>query len=450
MRRSRPLHVARFLPYGNANKEKTHMGGLTVRGLATALLLGGSLLGNLRAVHAGDALPSGLQAGDQDISPFYRWTQDIPNRPGVMLREEPMMSQPEITSAGSAKRILYTSTDVRWHSGMIPVSGTLYLPQGDQPKEGWPLVAWAHGTVGVADSCAPSWTGHKPRDATYINGWLKNGFAVVASDYQGLGGPGPHPWLNWEAEGRSVLDGIRAAREKYHGALADKVFISGQSQGSGAALGATQLAPSYAPDIPLLATVATGVVSTFPDGPYKPPESLSISSPRFITFSIIGGALPDDGPTADSLTSEKGKPLLQAARVSCSAEMREVVERDGINAGNAFVEPVEKIEARLTAVTNMKVQRLPVPVLLGTGLSDTTLAPRRQFAAVEALCAGGSQLVWKTFPGATHEGGVNAFFPDALSFFRSVMAGQTPQSNCSDLKEPGPPGARVAGIPFND
>ena len=204
------------------------MGGLVRRGLATALLLGASLLGNLGQVHADNApLPTGLKAGDQDISPFYRWSQDLPNRPGAMLREEPMKSQPEITSAASAMRILYTSTDVRWHSGMIPVSGTLYLPQGEQPKEGWPLVAWAHGTVGVADSCAPSWTGHKPRDATYVNSWLRNGFAVVATDYQGLGGPGPHPWLNWEAEGRSVLDGIRAAREKYRGVLADRVFISG-------------------------------------------------------------------------------------------------------------------------------------------------------------------------------------------------------------------------------
>src|SRR4051794_14888611 len=132
-------------------------------------------------------LPVGAKAGDLDLSPFYRWSEILPESPGVMLRKEPIPVQPEIASAGLAERILYTSTDLRWHAGIVPVSGTLYLPKGEQPAGGWPLVSWAHGTLGVSDACAPSWTGHKPRDATYIQRWLENGFAVVATDYQGLG-----------------------------------------------------------------------------------------------------------------------------------------------------------------------------------------------------------------------------------------------------------------------
>ena len=358
-----------------------------------------------------------------------------------------MPAQPEITSAGSAKRILYTSTDARWHSGIIPVSGTLYLPTGEPPRGGWPLVAWAHGTLGVADSCAPSWTGHKPRDATYIDSWLKNGFAVVASDYQGLGGPGPHTYLIWEAEGRSVLDGIRAALGAYRSMLAEKVFVTGQSQGSGAALGATRIAPSYAPELPLLATVATGVVSTFPD---KPPGPTSIGSPIYVMLQTIGGALPDESPSVDSLVTEKGRALLQAARTSCTPEMRAVAVREGIKADDAFVEPLEKIEARLTAVTNMTSIRMPVPILVGTGLSDALLSPQRQYAAATALCAAGSQLTWKTYSGVTHNGGVNVSFPDALAFFHKVMAGTTVESNCDALAEPGKPGAPAPGISFND
>jgi dipeptidyl aminopeptidase/acylaminoacyl peptidase len=103
----------------------------------------------------------------------------------MMLREEPMTAQDQITDADLMRRILYTSRDVRWHAGIVPVSGTLYTPKGTPPSGGWPVVAWAHGTLGVADSCAPSWTTHIPRDAAYINQWLKQGFAVVATDYQG-------------------------------------------------------------------------------------------------------------------------------------------------------------------------------------------------------------------------------------------------------------------------
>src|SRR6185437_3883677 len=186
---------------------------------------------------AAGVLPSGPAAGDQELSPFYRWPGQLPTEHGSLLREEPFPAQPEIADAGSALRILYTSTDVRWKSGIIPVSGTLHLPKGRPPQGGWPLLAWEHGTLGVADRCAPSWAGHRPRDAAYINEWLKHGFAVVSSDYQGLGGPGPHPYTIWEAEGRSVLDGIRAVTSAHRGEIANVVIVSGQSQGSGAALG---------------------------------------------------------------------------------------------------------------------------------------------------------------------------------------------------------------------
>ena len=224
--------------------------------------------------------------------------------------------------------------------------------------------------------CAPSWTGHKPRDATYIERWIENGFAVVATDYQGLGGPGPHPYLIWQAEGRSVLDGVREALAAYPGESWQAVFITGQSQGSGAAIGATVIAPNYAPDVPLLATVATGLVSTFPDGPYKPPQPTAIGSPIYVSLMLLGGSLPDNAPSADDLVTDKGKLLFKAARESCTPEMRDLARQEGITADNVYVDPIAKIEARLTPVTNMSAVRLPVPVLLGTGLSDWCLCRR--------------------------------------------------------------------------
>jgi hypothetical protein len=393
-------------------------------------------------------LPTGPLVGDMELSPFYRWTGALPARPGAMLRQEAAPAQAEITSASLARRILYTSTDLRWKAGIVPVSGTFYLPKGAAPAGGWPLVAWAHGTLGVADVCAPSWASHRPRDATYIERWLENGFAVVTTDYQGLGGPGPHPYLTWEAEGRSVLDSARAALATWPDRLARKVFVTGQSQGSGAALGATRIAPTYAPDLPLQATAATGVVSTFPNGPYKPP-STAIGSPHYISLLMLGGALPD-GSSPDALATDKGKALLKAARESCNTEMRAVAQKQGITAANAFVEPIDRIAARLSPVTDMTPVKLPVPVLLGTGLADKTLSPRRQFAAVRAFCSAGSDIVWKTYAGATHNGGLLASFPDALAMFKAVLAGQTVASNCTSVAEPGLPGEPGQGLLFND
>ncbi len=88
-----------------------------------------------------NALPVGPAVGDQSLSPFYIWDSALPQRPGVMLREESIPRQPDITDASKIQRILYTSQDKRWNAGSVPVSGTLWFPQGETPKGGWPVIA---------------------------------------------------------------------------------------------------------------------------------------------------------------------------------------------------------------------------------------------------------------------------------------------------------------------
>ncbi|WP_211322503.1 lipase family protein [Paracidovorax anthurii] len=396
-------------------------------------------------------LPTGTAAGDMELSPFYRWTGTLPGRPGVMLKTEAMPSQPEITTAASSQRILYTSDDARWKSGLLPVSGSLYLPSGAMPAGGWPVLAWAHGTVGAADACAPSWQLHRPRDAFYINRWLEQGFAVVATDYQGLGGPGPHPYQFWEAEGRSVLDSVRAALAAHPGTLANRVVISGQSQGSGAAVGATRIAPTYAPDIQLIATIATGVAPVFPDASYQPPTEVTTPGgpARFTVLRLIGGSIPDGGPKPDDLMSDKGRRLLDIARTACVDEMRGTEQREGIHGDNAFTVPLAQLETRLLPTRDMSSVRLQTPLFLGTGLADRTIVPRRQYAAAAALCAAGTPLVWKAYDGITHNGIVNAAFNDELAFVRGAMAGSV-QNSCQAHVEPGPVQRPTPGIRFND
>lgn len=396
-------------------------------------------------------LPVGPEVGDQALSPFYRWDTRLPDKPGVMLREEPMITQTEITAARSMNRILYTSLDVRWNGAMVPVSGTFYLPKGTPPAGGWPVVAWAHGTLGVADSCAPSWTTHTPRDATYINQWLKNGFAVVATDYQGLGGPGPHPYLIWQAEGRSVLDSLRAVLTAYSGVLANNLVITGQSQGSGASLGASLIAPAYAPELKLRATIATGIVATFPDGPVKTGDGRIHGTPaRFSMLRLIGGSLADNAPAADTLVTGKGAKLLAMAKTSCVRDMGKYEHNLHINADNAFVGGDAKITAELDPVTDMPMATFPAPLFLATGLADHTLVPRHQYAAVAALCAAGNPLQWKTYNGITHNGIVNTAFDDELTFIKAVFAGESLPDNCGALMAPGALQTAKKDIPYNN
>src|SRR5690625_5966931 len=89
----------------------------------------------------------------------------------------------------------------------------VFLPRGEAPEGGWPVLAWAHGTTGIADRCAPSLNPASERDAAFLNHWLQTGYAIVATDYEGLGTPGPQPYLHCASEAYSIIHSVQAARE---------------------------------------------------------------------------------------------------------------------------------------------------------------------------------------------------------------------------------------------
>lgn len=399
----------------------------------TSMLVAQGMPGASAAEHD---LPTGVIAGDMDLSPFYRWDTPLPEKSGVLLREEVLPRQHHMNAASVSLRILYTSTDVRWRSGQIPVSGTLYLPSGDAPSGGWPLLAWGHGTAGVADACAPSWTSHDERDATYLNRWLEAGFAVVVTDYQGLGGPGPHPYLYWQAEARSIIDSARAAFAARPDLISNRVVIAGQSQGGGAALGVAWLAHEYAPEVHVLGIVASGTNSTFPDGPVALP--VRNSSSMFLSF--VSGGLRDEGPRIDDIVSPRGRQLLDTARRACTDELEALARSLKVRSlSDTLSISLEQLAPNRIPVTDMPMGRTNVPLLIATGLTDDTVEPLRQYAVVAALCASNNDVIWRRYEGLDHDEALNGSFDASLAFARSLLAGEKVSSQCSEMSPPEPP-----------
>ena len=238
--------------------------GVTARSIARSMVLVFVLALVLAARPNAGAQRQGPQPvpdpaqGDGGVSAFYTWDRQVPATPGRLLRQEPLPEHLLLENASKGLRVLYTSTDGVGGKTPIAASGAVFVPKGPAPAGGWPIIAWAHGTTGVADVCAPSWAPRSKRDTDYLNAWLAQGYAVVAADYQGLGTPGGHPWMSGRSEGWSVLDGVRAALGAFP-QLANTVVIVGQSQGAHAALSAALLAKAYAPAINVKSTVATGV-----------------------------------------------------------------------------------------------------------------------------------------------------------------------------------------------
>src|SRR3954467_3594167 len=192
---------------------------------------------------------------------FYTPPSPLPGKThGDAIWARKAKGEPALKSAGASWLVLYRS--VGTDGQPIAVSGTVAVPKGKAPKKGWPVISYDHGTTGIADQCAPF------RDATdnpahlynsyvypLLNRWLKAGYAVVRTDYQGLGTAGAHQYLVGVAEGRSTLDIVRAAHS-LDKRISNRFAIAGHSQGGHAALWAARLAPTWTPDLKLGGTVA--------------------------------------------------------------------------------------------------------------------------------------------------------------------------------------------------
>jgi hypothetical protein len=390
-------------------------------------------------------------AGDGGVSDFYLWKGDIPAQAGRMLRHEPLAGDLVLSNAQTAERILYSSTDGIGGRAPITVSGVLYLPKGNRPAGGWPILSWGHGTTGVADVCAPSWMGHRPARRETLNAWLAQGFAVVASDYQGLGTPGPHPYLMYKPEGYGVLDAARAALHLYPELLANKIFTAGQSQGSGAVLGAAWLAPQYAPELNLLGTVASGLVVDVADpgdAPQVPPHVFSADEDpdeaAYLMLFLVGTARAID-PAIDPAAhvTDAGKQLLQAGQRSCFPQIRDLAYQQKLSfreghGRNAYRQSYDAIIASVDKARPFPDARFTTPVMTVTGLADAAAPPAGQYNFIASMCHEGAAVLWHYYPGETHNSAVNKSLPDAMSFAKRLLAGTKAGSNCTALHPPGP------------
>ncbi len=395
-------------------------------------------------------------AGDGGVSAFYRWPGTLPPRPGILLRQEPLPAAHMIAHAAFGARILYTASAGAGPQRTIPVSGEVFLPAGTPPKGGWPVLAWAHGTTGIADVCAPSWRGQTKRDSAYLAAWLAHGFAIVATDYAGLGTQGVHPYLLWRSEGLAILDALRAARATAGFHLANRIVLAGQSQGAGAALGAAWLHPRYAPALGVRAAVLTGLVATIASG--RPDEKGTAYTdpfdmdPSFAMLRFAGtdrASHPDMDP--QTYLTPQGKMLLHVAQTACLHDMFAASAKAGITKGGAlFSRSIAAVDSDMESHFDLPDGHITMPVFVGTGLADGEAGTQGQYLAVASMCAAGSKVAWHTYPGLTHNGTVNQSLADSLPFAARALAGEPIASNCASLVPPGKVEAAKRGVEFND
>lgn len=384
--------------------------------------------------------PNPLQ-GDGRVSPFYTWANEIPDKPGLMLRDEPIDPTLGLAMAGQQFRILYTSTDGMDGKTPVVVSGAVFLPKGTPPAGGWPLIAWAHGTTGVADICAPSWQARSYRDVTYLNTWLEQGYAIVATDYQGLGTPGPHPYLAIRPEAYSVLDSVRAALHRFPD-IANRVVVVGQSQGGGAAFATAGLAPDYAPELDIRGTVATGIPYLTPDILRPPTAAVSLATADHadptIAYELYIALMAQQGDPsllAQQLFTARALPVFELARTTCVGPLFSDVLAAGLNRANALVPGFRDALAKDLPAMQFTTLRLRQPLFVGTGEQDHDVPPAEQLALVRQACAAGTTVEAHLYAGLSHSATLNASLKDSLPFVRKMLAGEPVKSVCAPTAE---------------
>jgi pimeloyl-ACP methyl ester carboxylesterase len=384
----------------------------------------------LAALVAAGAAPAAASAkvptGPAGVK-FYAPPKKLPGKThGDLIRARKLKGAAALKSASSNELVLYRSTSADGKA--VAVSGTVSIPKGKTPKGGWPVISWGHGTTGIADQCAPSRDSasnpaHRYIDYAYptLNGYLKAGYAVVQTDYQGLGTPGTHQFLVGVPEGRSVLDMVRAAR-KLDPRLSKQVALVGHSQGGQAVLYAASLAPKWTPELKIRGTVAFAPVSHLSEQAAIIPGLKDASSLSAYAGIILRG-VDTAAPKADisSLLSDTGKALYPQTLSKCQADLIKsnsfggVAPADLIRSGANLT----SLEQVLAAHDDVESVRIKTPIQIDQGTADTTVFPNFTDDLVTEFKGRKNPLTYFKYDKVTHGGVVTAANKNALKFLKT-------------------------------
>ncbi len=357
-------------------------------------------------------------------------------RPGELLTSTPLTSAAALPSAASTRLITYVSDDAQGRP--IVVSGTVAVPKTPPPKDGWPVLSWAHGTTGFADTCAPSVDTADGLDHDYLgpvdrdlDTWVAKGYAVVQTDYEGLGTPGGHPYINGTSEANTVTDIVRAARA-LDTSIGRSWVVAGHSQGGQATLFTAQNAGERAPELELkgAVSIAPGGVGLSGTVDYvRADRPGAAAAEAFLPLILLGAQTADPAIDPGRLVTPQAAPLLTAGRTGCLAQIRAVPP---IPPARIFA-PDADVRALTDYLNRQDPSRVvpAVPTMIAQGTIDAAVAKPGTDALVKTLCGKGVSVDYRVYDGQDHRGSVPASLHDAQDFADRVLSGRTPPQTCT-------------------
>ncbi|WP_410666897.1 alpha/beta fold hydrolase [Amycolatopsis sp. cmx-4-68] len=340
-----------------------------------------------------------------------------------------------IKADATVQRIMYRSTDT--HGSPIAVTGTVLTPRSAWPGAGArPIVGYAVGTQGEGDDCAPSkaLAAGFEYEGPFIAGLLTRGYGVVVTDYEGLGTPGDHTYVNRAAEAHAVLDSIRAAQRLPEAGLPDDgpVAIAGYSQGGGASAAAAELQPSYAPELKLKGAYAGAVpadlasVAKNLDGHY---------AVGFLGFALVSMNYAYPELNIPALLNTRGKQLFEQVRTECTVEAiaaHAFTQSSTLTTDGRSLTAYLGVEPYASRVAEQKIGTLKpaVPVLIVHSALDDIVPYAQDRDLGRTWCGKGVKVQFSTTLVPTHVLAAVRAFPEAFAWLEGRFAGLPALSNC--------------------
>jgi alpha-beta hydrolase superfamily lysophospholipase len=363
-------------------------------------------------------------------SNFYSASpEQIAGPPGTIIRAEPMRDS---WFGARTVRVLYRSVGLKGEP--TAVSGVVIVPSGPPPPGGFPVVGWAHPTTGIVPHCAPSLAMLFFQEIPGLRMMLERGFAIAATDYPGLGTPGPHPYLVGTSEGRAVLDSVRAAHVLQDANISTRSVLWGHSQGGQAVLFAGKIAKSYAPDISVLGVVAAAPATDL--GALMRADISTAGGKNLLAMTLWSWDKVFNAPMREIVVPEAIPEVNRLANICLESPIdirpRQII---GKYLMDAFLKTDDPTSAepwkRLLAENTVGILPADIPLLVAQGTSDNVVDPPVTAAYVKTLCASGSRVETLLFDGVGHGMISRDAAKPSVEWIADRFSGRPAPTNCN-------------------
>ncbi len=309
-----------------------------------------------------------------------------------------------------------------------------------------PLYVFASGSTGLTAACRVSREHiagiHWGLYRTHVLAYAGQGVIGMLPDYMGFADKGRlQPFYSKVAEGRMMLDAVRAVREFLSGRPAAgqsaagidgfRAFLAGFSQGGHAIFSAADLRSSYAPDVTLAGVIGYGPVANvftlFSEFPVDAPMAIytygqMYGKARFDPAAIL---LPQ---WADSLEDDVTRQCIGGMQAYYPWTPRKMFRKEFADAllGGTLASSYPSVD-RILKENSAGLTGHHVPALILEGTDDIVVSVKSQTAFAHALRALGSPVQLSIYKGARHDTR-QAGFDEALRWMRNITGGGTPPS----------------------